>query len=234
MSNSLPDHVAKQIEALEIDRERPLVLSDADEVLLQFVKMLEVFLDEQGLYLDLTSFRLFGNVKMKDSHEVVDRAAVMALLAEFFTHKAAECLPVPGAAEALAALSPWVQIVVVSNVPMSARQARIDALAGHGMPYPLIANEGEKGPVVREIAARHAGPVVFLDDLPQNIASVATHAAQVHRIHFVADQRLRPLLDQAEGAHARIDEWPKALDYISAHFLALGFDNGGFGHGVEE
>lgn len=225
MSSDLPPHVAEQIAALELDRERPLVLSDADEVLLQFALPLENFLEEQGLYLDLTSFRLVGNIKMKDTHEAVDQQVVSALLGELFASRAGSFPAVPGAAEALAQLARWVQIVVVSNVPQGSRQARADSLKSHGMPYPLIANEGEKGPAVREIIARHKAPVIFIDDLPQNIASVATHAAHVHRIHFVADPRLRPLLDQAEHAHARIDEWPAALNHITAHFLAHGFSD---------
>lgn len=227
MNNNLPDHVAEQIAALEIDRDRPMVLSDADEVLLQFASPLEIFLDEQGLYLDLTSFRLVGNIKMKDNHQAVDQQAVKALLSELFASRAASFPAVSGAAEALAQLAPWVQIVVVSNVPQGVRQARADSLAKLGMPYPLIANEGEKGPAIRELVAEHNAPVIFLDDLPQNIASVAAHAAHVHRIHFIADPRLRPLLDQAEHAHVRIDEWPAALDHIIAHFLSHGFGDGG-------
>jgi hypothetical protein len=232
MTEPLPEFVAEQIAALEIDRERPLVLSDADEVLVQFARPLETFLDEQGLYLDLRSFRLTGNVKMKGSHEVIGDQIVMALLAEFFASRVADFPAVPGATRALAQLSRRAQIIVVSNVPKDSRQARADSLHALGMPYPLIANEGEKGPAVREIVARHAAPVVFLDDLPQNIASVAIHAAHVHRIHFIADPRLRPLLDPAKDAHARIDEWPAALAHIEEHFQSHGFGEE-FGHGDE-
>lgn len=227
MSDDLPDHVAEQIATLEIDPERPLILSDADEVLLQFATSLEIFLDEQGLYLDLSSFRLVGNIKMKDGHQAVDQQTVTALIRELFASRTETFPAVPGAAEALAQLAPWVQIVVVSNVPESARQARADSLRRQGMPYPVIANQGEKGPAIREIVAEHEAPVIFLDDLPQNIASVASHAAHVHRVHFIADPRLRALLERAEHAHARIDEWPTALDHITAHFLSHGFDDGG-------
>lgn len=227
MTEALPEIVAEQIAALEIDPERPLVLSDADEVLVQFARPLETFLDEQGLYLELRSFRLAGNVKMKGTHEVISDQIVMALLAEFFASRVADFPAVPGAVEALAQLSRQAEVIVISNVPMGSRQARADSLHALGMPYPLVANEGEKGPAVREIIASHAAPVVFLDDLPQNIASVASHAAHVHRIHFIADPRLRPLLDPAADAHARIDEWPAALAHIEAHFLSQGFGDGG-------
>lgn len=233
MTEALPDFVREQIAALEIDRERPLVLSDADEVLVQFARPLDSFLDEQGLYLDLRSFRLTGNIRMKGTREAVSDQIVMALLAEFFASRVADFPAVPGARKALAQLSRQAEIIVISNVPIGSRQARADSLHALGMPYPLIASEGEKGPAVREIVARHAAPVVFLDDLPQNIASVATHAAHVHRIHFIADPRLRPLLDPAEHAHARIDEWPAALAHIEAHFQALGFGKG-FGNGEKD
>ncbi len=234
MTGHLPAFVAEQIAALSIDRERPLVLSDADEVLLQFAIPLERFLDEEDLYLELTSFRLAGNIKLKSTGEAVSQQAVAALIGEFFASKVCDCPAVPGASEALEKLSRWAEIIIVSNIPLDARQARADSLHALGMPYPLIANSGEKGPAIKAIAASHAAPVVFLDDLPQNIASVATHAAQVHRIHFVADPRLRGLLDKAEGAHARIDEWPEALAHIEAHFLAHGFDKSGFTRDGEE
>lgn len=234
MTGHLPAFVAEQIAALSIDRERPLVLSDADEVLLQFAIPLERFLDEEGLYLELTSFRLAGNIKLKSTGEAVSQQAVAALIGEFFASKVCDCPAVPGASDALAKLSRWAEIIIVSNIPFDARQARADSLHALGMPYPLIANSGEKGPAIKAITASHAAPVVFLDDLPQNIASVATHAAQVHRIHFVADPRLRGLLDKAEGAHARIDEWPEALAHIEAHFLAHGFDKSGFTRDGEE
>lgn len=223
MTGDLPEFVATQIAALEIDPKRPLVLSDADEVLLQFAAPLELFLNEEGLYLDLTSFRLVGNIKLKSTGEAVSQQAVSALIGEFFASKVSDCPAVHGAPEALAQLSRRAEIIIVSNIPIEARQARADSLHALGMPYPLIANAGEKGPAIRAITAKHDAPVVFLDDLPQNIASVAAHAAHVHRIHFVADPRLRGLLDRAADAHARIDEWPEALAHIEAHFLDKGF-----------
>ena len=87
----------------------------------------------------------------------------------------------------------------------------------------LVANAGGKGPAVTALAAGREAPVVFVDDIPHHHTSVAEHSAEAHRIHFVADERLRGLIGPADEAHARIDEWPEAADYIAAHFEAAGY-----------
>src|SRR5258706_5227926 len=62
---------------------RPLLVVDADEVLLRFAAGFDSFLKRRGLYLDLTSYRLHGNVKRcADSTAMLD-VEVTALLDEF-------------------------------------------------------------------------------------------------------------------------------------------------------
>ena len=46
MSNMLSEEISNQIETLELDPDRPLVISDADEVLLQFMRQFEIYLDK--------------------------------------------------------------------------------------------------------------------------------------------------------------------------------------------
>ena len=110
-----------------------------------------------------------------------------------------------------------------ANVPLHARMARAAALSAQGMPYPLVANAGGKGPAVNALAALRQAPVIFIDDIPQNHASVAEHAAPTYRIHFVADPRLQGLIGPAEHSHVRIDQWPAARDHIVAHLDAAGY-----------
>jgi hypothetical protein len=63
-------------------------------------------------------------------------------------------------------------------------------------------------------------PVFFLDDITHNIDSVAEHAPDVHRIHFVADPRLAKLIGPASGASKRIDVWEEAQDWITGQIDA--------------
>ncbi|MEQ1752710.1 MAG: hypothetical protein ABL973_01100 [Micropepsaceae bacterium] len=202
------------VDTLRLDPALPLIICDADEVLLQFMAGLERYLHRKGLYIELASFRIHGNVRDQNSHAQIADEAVSGLIAGFFASDTASLEPVAGAADALENLSRHAQILVLSNLPASARQARIDNLVGHRMPYPVIAGAGPKGAIVQKIVAGICAPVVFIDDLPPHHTSVAAATPHVHRLHFVADKRLAKLIDASPDAHARIDTWPEAEHWI--------------------
>ena len=220
---AVPQVVLQQLQALSLDPTRPLIVADADEVLLQFVRGLEGFLDDEGLYLDLASFALSGNIRHRDNGTAVETAAVKVLIERFFAERMESMQPVEGAAAALGALSGRAQVMVLSNVPLDRRQARARLLARHGMPYPLVANIGSKGGALAHLAGRTVAPTVFLDDIPHNIAAVALAAAAVIRVHFVADPRLARLLPPAPGCHARLDDWPSARAFIEQCLAGHGY-----------
>jgi hypothetical protein len=201
---------------VRIDPARPLIISDADEVLLQFMVGLERFLDRHACYMDISSFRIHGNVKHRASGDTVADEAVTDLLKTFFASETATLEAVPGAAAALAGLSKHAQIVILSNLPETSRLARIENLSGHGIDYPVIAGKGPKGEIVKRLIEGFAPPVVFIDDLPPHIASVAMETPHVHRLHFIADKRLGSLMPKAPDAHARIDTWPEAAAWIAS------------------
>ena len=211
MSDIAPE-IMNQLEALSLHEERPLIITDADEVLLRFMERVEHYLDTLGLWIDLSSFALSTNIKSKETNEPVK---VPTLIDDFFAAETAHIEAVHGAADALASLSELAQIVVLTNLPAPHREDRINNLKGHGMDYPVVVNSGLKGPAVKWLTQKTSGPVFFLDDIPHNIDSVAEHAPEVHTIHFVADPRLAKLINKAEGATARIDIWAEAHEFIA-------------------
>ena len=97
--------IQAQLDALPLQSDQPLIVTDADEVIAQFIVGLEDFLTRNGFWLDLQSFAISGNVKRAEDHSVVERAEVQELLAQFFAADTESLLPVPGAADALSALS---------------------------------------------------------------------------------------------------------------------------------
>lgn len=204
------------VSGIELDRSRPLIVCDADEVLLQFMVGLERFLGTRGCYFDLQSFRIHGNVKSAATREPVADDEVSKLLSAFFDEDTGKLDVVPGAAEALKDLSRTAQIVILSNLPERSREARIANLAGHGIPYPVIAGSGPKGLILKEMLQGFERDVVFIDDLPPHISSVAAETPQVHRLHFIADPRLAKLLPACADAHRRIDTWPEARTWIAS------------------
>lgn len=214
----IADQVQDQIDSLSIEAGRPLIVTDADEVLFAFMAGLEAYLAGEGLNFDFSSFAISGNVKRPDG-TALDREAVREHLGVFFERHTEELDPVDLAAETLGGLADRAQVVVLSNVPLSQREARQRALQRHGMDYPLIANEGLKGPAVRRLHEMAAAPAVFIDDIPHNHSSVREHAPEVHRLHFVADPRLARLIPRAEDSHNRADTWPEARHIIERHLF---------------
>lgn len=215
--------VQVQLDALQLVPDRPLVITDADEVLFQFMKGLEDYLAGQELYFDWASFALYGNIRRRSDDAVVEMKDLASHLDGFFAAHAAELEAVDGAAAALGGLAERAQIVVLSNIPLPQREARLQALRRHGMDYPLVANRGPKGAAVHQMAARVAAPAVFIDDIPQNHKSVRAAGPGVHCLHFVADRRLAALLGPTEHCDIACDSWPDLRRAIEGYFTGQGF-----------
>ncbi len=192
---------------------RPLLILDADEVLFMFVDGFMNFLESRGCYLDLTSYRLHGNVKTRADNSVVANQEVTRLL-DIFRADLDSLAAAEGAQTILDGLSREMDVVVLSNVSPAQAEPRLRNLAAAGLPFPLIANTGPKGPAVKTLAARGGKPAFFVDDIPSHLASVAEEAAEVFRIHFISDDRLKPLLPASTHAHLRADSWHEIEDFV--------------------
>jgi hypothetical protein len=198
---------------------RPLLIVDADEVLLQFAEGFDRFLRQRGLFLDLTSYRLHGNVRRVEDRIAVLDVEVTSLLDDF--REDLDWLEaVEDASAVLAELKVLLQIVVLSNVTPAQAPARLRNLATLGMDFPLVVNAGAKGAAVKRLADRAGRPVFFVDDIPQHLASAAELAPDVFRIHLVGDDRLKPLLPAAKHAHLRAETWRDADAFIRQHIAA--------------
>ena len=195
---------------------RPLLITDCDEVLLHMVSHFRDWLGEAhevdfafetGKFEDALTDRRTG--------EPLGRDRVWPLLGQFFEGEMHRQTPVPGAIEALAKIGEVADIVILTNLPDLAHPWRVEQLANHGIAHEVVCNQGGKGVPAREIIDRHgATRTAFVDDLPVHHASVAKHAPEVFRLHMVAEPVLAPVVPPAEHAHARIDDWPTACDWI--------------------
>ncbi len=197
----------------------PLLIVDADEVILQFVAGFDAFLRRQGLYLDLASYRLHGNVRRLDDNSAVLDVEVTALLDEFRSEL--DWLEaVTGAQPALASLAGSVSVAVLTNISPTQAGPRARNLMTLGLDLPLIANNGLKGPAIRDLARHAAAQTFFVDDIPQQLASAAEHAPEVVRVHLVGDERLKPLLAPSPHAHHYADDWASAERFIREQLKA--------------
>ncbi|MDX5361967.1 MAG: hypothetical protein LPL00_10835 [Alphaproteobacteria bacterium] len=206
---------AAQIDGLHVAPDRPLLICDADEVLLIFLQTLERFLVREGYELRLDDYRLTGNIRHGRTGVPVEAAGVTDLITRFFELETPNIPAVEGAARALEEAARDMQVVVLTNLPHAHREARTSALSALGMPYPVLTNSGPKGAAVAALAERAgAAPSIFVDDTPAHLAAAREHAPHVHRLHFVADDRLKRFLGDPEEAHSHATRWDRASEII--------------------
>jgi FMN phosphatase YigB (HAD superfamily) len=195
---------------------RPLLITDCDEVLLHMVSHFRDWLGEaHDVDFAFETGEFAEALSDRRSGQSLDRERVWPLLGEFFENEMHRQTLVPGALEALGQIGEIADIVILTNLPDLAHGWRVEQLATHGIAHEVICNQGGKGVPARAILERHnASRAVFVDDLPVHHASVAKHAPEIFRLHMVAEPKLAPVVPPAEHAHARIDDWPTASDWI--------------------
>ena len=212
-----------QIARLEIRSGRPLIVSDADEVLVRFADPLRSFLETRDLYFELTDYRLVGNVRRRHNNQPVEKLELFGLIDDFFAETVDSMPMVHGAIEALTTLSERADVVILTNVPDTYRERRAQAFRKAGLDFPVVANTGLKGTPVRALRERAQGPIIFVDDIDKHIASVAETVPDSYRVHFVADEKLAAVCERAEHSHHRSDCWRRTGDAIATFLAAAGY-----------
>jgi len=206
-------------EDARLDPERGLAVIDVDEVIALFIAGFARFLRPHGFEFRLEGYGLLNNIFPEGGAVATDKDQARVLFDRFFSHGCGDIDPAPGAVDGLAALADLATVVILTNAPEAARELRGDWLRRHGMPYPMIINQGPKGPAVRTLAERVQGPVLFVDDLLSNLDSVAESAPRVLRVHMVADPALR-LVAPSSPQHRRIDDWGDLVRHAQQEVFA--------------
>ncbi|PAL21638.1 hypothetical protein [Sphingopyxis sp. GW247-27LB] len=197
---------------------RPLVITDCDEVLMHMVVPFAKWVDEaHGVLFRMEDASFAGALKRKECGTPLEAAEVWPLLDGFFRTEMARQTPIPGAMAAMAAIGAEADIVVLTNVGPDHQVARGAQLAALGFGAPVIGSRGGKGePVRRLLDERQPSVAVFIDDLAGHHASVAAEAPEVWRLHMVGEPAIADKITPSPHAHARIDNWAAAQDWILA------------------
>lgn len=194
---------------------RPLLITDCDEVILHMVSHFADWVAEaHGLSFDLSAPGFRDALRGPDGRPV-DADRVWPLLDGFFAGEMHRQNVVPGAVAALAEISAFADIVILTNIGGEYEAGRVEQLERFDIRHRVLCNRGGKGrPVLELIEASGPSATVFVDDLAVHHESVANHAPQVWRLHMIAEPRLAAHTPPAPHAHARIDAWEEAVPWI--------------------
>ena len=197
---------------------RPLIITDCDEVLLHMVVPFAEWLDEaHGIHFDLDHGGFAEALRHKHDGTVVEQEEVWPLLNAFFDDQMNRQQPIDGSVEAIRTLAAKADVVVLTNLLDHRQDARRAQLKAVGIDHEVRCNQGGKGTPLSEIVDRFDPSVtVFIDDLPNHHESVKKHRPEVWRLHMVGEPRLSGSIPPAPDAHARIDRWDAALEWIEA------------------
>lgn len=211
--DAIPDRVVAEMNAATVERGKPLLAVDADEVVVHFARHFGSWLEARGFAFRLTEYRLDTAIRGPDG-AALNRDQIQPLVWDFIEAETRSQPAIDGAAEALARLSGAAQVVILTNAPAQVRACRIANLAGLGMDYPVVMNEGGKGRAMRWLADRAAAPVAFIDDSAEQHASVARHVDEATRLHLVGCAMLKPIIGPAEAATLHPADWRAAEEDI--------------------
>jgi len=198
---------------------RPLLVTDCDEVLLHMVSHFGEWLAEAfGMSFDLTAPGFRDALRDSDGAPVAAER-VWPLLDSFFEGEMHRQNVVPGAVEALRRIGQAADIVVLTNIGDRFQAGRVEQLERFDIRHRVLCNRGGKGPPLTELLGEmDPSATVFVDDLAVHHQSVAQHAPQVWRLHMIAEPRLAAHTPPAPFAHARIDVWEEAAEWIEDRF----------------
>ncbi|TCM43187.1 HAD family hydrolase [Novosphingobium aerophilum] len=198
---------------------RPLLITDCDEVLLYMVSHFRDWLaEEEGVAFDMGRGEFSSAMRRIKTGDLLEQAEMWSLLNKFFDGQMHRQTPVEGAVEAIRAIGEHADVVVLTNLMDFRQEARRLQLADHGIDVRVFTNQGPKGPALKAILDEYTpSRAVFVDDLAQHHGSVAGVAPEIGRLHLCAEPLLAPHIACAHlagHAHARIDRWDAATPWL--------------------
>lgn len=214
-SDELDARLLREMQAAEVARGTPLLVVDADEVLVEFAGHFGEFCQTAGFEFNLVEYSLDSAIR-RPGGAALTREEITPLIWGFIEENTHRQREVPGAASALAELSDVAQVVVLTNAPVSVREQRIQNLSGLGMDYPVIVNEGGKGRALSWLAASADAPVAFVDDSHVQLRSAAKYAPETTRLHLVGSEVVRPIIGPSDDAHHHPADWTECARLIRA------------------
>lgn len=203
---------------------RPLIISDCDEVLLHMVAHFRDWLGEsQGVTFKMEGNNFSNAMRWNSTGEAVEERDIWRLLGGFFDTEMDRQLPIEGAIAGINAIGEHADVVILTNLTDERQERRTRQLADHGIHARVFTNQGPKGPALAAIMEEYQpSRAIFIDDLPQHHKSAADTVPDVIRLHLCGEPMLSPHIEcahEAGDAHARIDNWAEATPWLLAQLI---------------
>lgn len=198
----------EQLKLLPLNKARPVIISDADEVILHFAHILSDYLRTQGMYVNFVSYALEGNIKYIDNDQPVDSALFGEIIDDYFDNYVEKQPLVENVGTHLKNLSEFCDIIILTNIPHNFADRRRTFLNEAELTYPMISSSGPKGPVIKAIRKMTSQKLIFIDDISHHHKSVAKFVPDALRIQFIANRHLNSIEKKSEFCHHRCQDWP--------------------------
>ena len=196
-----------QLESLSFYKNRPVIISDADEVILHFAHILSDYLRTQGMYVNFTSYALEGNIRYLDNDAPVDSSLFKAIIDDYFDNYVEKQTLVKNVHKHLKNLSEFCDIVILTNIPHDYADRRRKLFQDNGLNYPMISSSGPKGPVMEAIRKLTPEKLIFIDDISHHHQSVAELVPDTLRIQYIANRHLNDIEQKSKHCHHRCRDW---------------------------
>jgi len=195
-------------------RRDALLVLDVDEVILEFIEPFSRLLGEYGAKLHPESFRLTGNVRSISTGTALSGSELDRITEQLYQEQEHRQPLVSGVAEALSRLGEVADILFLTAMTPAYYGKRRALLDGHGLDHPMIATERSKGAVVAQLAERWRGPIVFVDDLPPNLAAVRQRVDRVRLMHLMANEVFRDHLPPLPSGAVSAADWSEGQNIV--------------------
>ena len=198
---------------------RPLIISDCDEVLLHMVAPFRDWLGEDhAIDFAMDGADFSSAMRWRETGEALEQKDIWKYLGLFFDTEMDRQNPIDGTIQGLNALSDHADVVILTNLNDERQQKRTEQLAKFDLHAKVFTNQGPKGPALSRIMEEYQpSRAIFIDDLPQHHESVSVDVPHVKRLHLCGEPMLASKIDcafEAGHAHARIDNWNEALPWL--------------------
>ena len=199
---------------LKIDNSLPLIICDADEVIFEFMKSFDKYLNKNDMFFSYNSFRLNGNIIYLKENKIVEADKIQNIILDFFKNCTLNMPLIKESKETLKELKKYTNIVILSNIPEKYAPNRLKCLKKHNINYNFLYNKGPKGDICKKLEKLTNKKTFFIDDLPNQIKSVSNSTKNIITIHFLQNKKLLKILPEVKNSDFNARNWKQVKEII--------------------